>query len=113
MVCRCGAFGSPDHFRSASFPAGCLFTGQHGPPVSALSQAPFLLSAGPSGQAGPASGVAPDNVSPTKCMGKQNMARGAATKCVGIQNMARGLPHFVSPAIFCIPLPYLVSPSIL
>ena len=34
------------------------------------------------------SGVAPDNVSPTKCVGKQYMAR--------------GLPHFVSPAIICI-----------
>ena len=28
-------------------------------------------------------GVVPDNVSPTKCVGIQNMARGAATKCVG------------------------------
>ena len=51
--------------------------------------------------------VAPDIVSPTKCVGMHNMAMGAATKCVGIQNMATRLPNFVSPPYSVSPLPFL------
>ena len=55
-------------------------------------------------------GVAPDNVSPTKCVGIQNMARGLPQSVWGYKIWQGGC-HILYPLPYSVPpLPYFVPP---
>ena len=65
-------------------PCNCTLTSQTNVPTKYQLPTPY--------------GVAPDNVSPTKCVGKQNMARGAATFCIPCHNLYP-LCHILCPLV--------------